>query len=304
MPLSARQKAVLAITLLIVGGLVYAFVVVCVPLLKTVAATRYDVSGKEDKLDALKASFHNYPMPQQYLEELRPIVDDWKNTLNLRARRFTSTLQTVPAAVTTPEFYFDEELRNAHRRLADKSRQTRIPIPLDLGIASGIPAPDLVETLLNQMSNGEYVLNLAMDSGVTAVSNFSIGYPIEQNGFINLMLIQIGFQASMDVLKKFLLECANGAQYLNVKDIALRPVRDGFGGTSFSVDLWLVTTWVALDKDATEPAPAGAPGAFPGRRGPRARYMMGRGRRAPGAPGGLAPTGAAPPSQSATPAGQ
>lgn len=297
MPLSARQKAVLAITLLIVGGLVYAFVVECVPLLNTVTATAYEVSSMEDKLNGLKLSFHNYPMPQQYLDELKPIVGDWENTVNLRARRFTSTLRTVPAAVQTPGFYFDEELGNTHRRLADKSRQTRIPIPPDLGIAAGIPAPDLVEILLNQMSNGEYVLNLAMDCGVTAVSNLVIGLPVEQNGFINLIPIQISFEASLDALKKFLLECSNGPQYVNVKDIALRPVRDVFGGTSFSVDLSLVTTWVALNKDATEPAPAGAARGFPGRRGYRGmRPGMRRfgPRGAPGAPGapGAAPTGA------------
>ncbi len=303
MPLSARQKAVLAITLLVLGGLVFAFVKVCLPLLVVVRHTAYQVGGFKDQLDKLKADFHNYSIPQQYIEELEPVVAGWEDALDRRARFFTTTLRKVPASVKTPEFYFDDQLRETQRRLQDKSRRTRIPIPLDLGIASGIPLPDEVETLLNQMSNGEYVLDLAMDTGVTAVSSLTIDYPIVQNGFINLIPVRISFQASMDVLKKFLLACSNGPQYINVKDISLRPVRDVFGATKFEVDLFLTTTWLSMEKAAVETAVAATAATGRGPRGMMGRMRGMRGRRGrPGPPGppSAAPAAGAPSAGTAT----
>lgn len=293
MPLSARQKAVLAITLLVLGGLVFAFLKVCLPLLVVVRATAYEVDGHKDRLDKLKADFHNYSIPQKYIDELEPVVAGWKDALDRRARLFTTTLRKVPASVKTPEFYFDDQLRETQRRLQDKSRRTGIPIPLDLGLGAGIPLPDEVETLLNQMSNGEYVLDLAMDSGVTAVSSLTIDLPIVQNGFINLIPVRISVQASMDVLKKFLLACSNGPQYLNVKNISLRPVRDVFGATKFDVDLFLTTTWLSMEKAAVETAVAVTATTGRGPRGMRGRFRGMRGRPGPpGAPSAVPAAGA------------
>ncbi len=309
MPLSARQKAALAITLLVLGGLVFAFLKICLPLLNEVRATAYQVDGFKVKLDKMQADFHNYPVPQQYIDELEPVVAGWKDSLDRRARLFTTTLETIPASVKTPEFHFDGQLQETQRRLQDKSRRTGIFIPPDLGLGAGIPLPDQVETLLNQMSNGEYVLDLAMDSGVTAVSNLTIDYPTAQNGFINIMPLRISFNASMDALKKFLLACSNGPQYLNVKSIALRPGRDAFGATKFDVDLVLTTTWLSMEKAAVKDAEVTATtglgrrpmGRFRGMRGPRGRGPAGAPTASPadGAPSPGTATG-----QSPTPAGQ
>jgi hypothetical protein len=307
-PLSARQKAVLAITLLVVGGLVFAFLKMVMPLINQVKNTGYEVSGLEDKRDKLKIDFHNHSVPKAYVDDLKPVVAVWKAALDRRAKLFTTTLSTVPATVKTPEFFFDGALVETQRRLRDKSRRTGILIPPDLGIAAGMPLPEEVEGLLNQMSNGAYVLDLAMDSGVTAVTNLTLDMPREEYGFINLIPIQVSLQASMDALKKFLLGCSNGPQYLNVNNVSLRPVRDVFGGTKFDVDLVLTTTWLSMEKPAKEPEaePTGLGGRRGFGRGPRSMLMMRRrGLGGPGAtPGAPTAAGDAATDQSGTSIGQ
>ena len=258
MPVTVRQKVLLAVAFLVLAGLGFAFLRVFVPLLKEYQETEQDVQGLARQLDNLRGQFNYYSNPLQYIDDLRPVVAVWENACNRRAKLFTTTVRKIPPGEKTPEFYFSEQWDETSRRLVDKSRRLNIPIPVDVGVGVGFPPPEQVETLLNQMSYAEYVLNLAMDCGVLVVTNFSVHAPTQESGFIQVIPIQISFTASLDALKKFLHWCGSGSQYLKVETISLRVLREVSGATNFDAQLFLTGAWVELDKTAVVAAKEGA----------------------------------------------
>jgi len=259
MRLTARQRTALAIGFLSLAGLGFLSYKFFLPQLQIYRETAADVAERERDLARLKKDFGNYSNPKQYLDELQPTVAMWEDAYARRAKTFTTTLRKIPASVKTPEFYFNEQWKETRDRLLEKARRLNAIIPVDVGFGDGIPAPEQVETLLNQLSNVEYMLNLALDCGVTQITSFSVGTPIDKSGFIQIIPIQIGFVAPMDVVKKFLYYCGYGSQYVKVEAVSLSAVRDPYRGTGIQLQALLTTTWVQ-DKPVVTAAPETTPG--------------------------------------------
>jgi len=249
-PLTARQKIALAIAFLALVGLGGVFWKFFSPLLREYASTRADVQIAAAEVESQRVDFNYYENPDEYLEKLQPELAKWENAYKGREKVFTTILRKVPPGEQTPEFYFHEEWKATRDRLLEKARQRNVAIPPDIGFSSAIPPRDQVETLLNQLSATEYILNMALDNGVLQITNFTVGAPIEKSGFIRLLPFQIGFIASMDSVKKFLYWCGYGPQYVKVEYVSLRAIREGLIVRNFQADIILTTTWI-LDKPAT-----------------------------------------------------
>ena len=262
MSLTARQKIALAIAFLVLAGLGGAFWKFFWPQLKIYQDTKYDVDNLSRKFESLRAEYNYYPTPAQYLEALEPEIAKWKGAYERRAKVFTTTLRKVPPDEKEPGFHFHEQWKATRDRLLKKAEQRNVGIPPDIGFGSGIPGREDVETLLNQLSCTEYLLNLLLDNNVLSITGFSVGAPIEESGFIRLIPFQVGFVASMEDVKKFLYACGYGPQYISVETISLRALREASGITNFQVDVALTTTWI-VDKPAVaavvEGAAQGAP---------------------------------------------
>jgi len=256
MPLTARQKMVIGIAIMVLAGLGVAFNQFFLPTLKTYAYTNAEVDLLERELRQLREEYKNHDDPVKYLEKLKPAVAKWETAYNNRAKVFTKTLSKIPATEKMPEIHFNEEWKATRDRLLEKARRLNIGIPTDVGFGSGFPAPEEVETLLNQLANAEYVLDLAMESGVLQVNSFGVGAPIYKNGFVGVIPVQIGFLAPVEAVKKFLYWCGYGPQYIRVESVSLSVVRDALGGTNLQAQLLLTTTWILEDKKfAEEKAP-------------------------------------------------
>ena len=161
MQLTARQKIFLALAFLVLAGLGAAFWKFFWPQLKVYQDTRVTVEGLRRKFDVVKAKYNYYPNPVMYLEELKPEIAKWEDAYNRRAKVFTATLEKIPVAEKEPGFHFNEKWKETRDRLLRKAQQRDVAIPPDIGFGPGIPPREEVETLLNQLSCTEYILNLA-----------------------------------------------------------------------------------------------------------------------------------------------
>jgi hypothetical protein len=248
-PLTARQKIVLAIVFLALVALGYVFWEFFRPLLREYAITRADVLEAAREVESQRVEFSYYENPDDYLEKIQPELAKWENAYKGREKVFATILRKIPPGEQTPEFYFHEEWKATRDRLIEKARQQNVAIPPDIGFSSAIPPRDQVETLLNQLSATEYVLNMALDNGVLQITNFTVGAPIEKSGFVRLLPFQIGFIASMENVKKFLYWCGYGPQYVKVEYVSLSAIREGLIARNFQANVILTTTWI-LDKPA------------------------------------------------------
>jgi hypothetical protein len=247
--LTARQKIFLALAFLVLAGLGAAFWKFFWPQLKVYQDTRVTVEGLRRKFDVIKAKYNYYPNPVKYLDELEPEIAKWEDAYNRRAKVFTATLEKIPVTEKEPGFHFNERWKETRDRLLRKAQQQNVAIPPDIGFGPGIPPVEEVETLLNQLTCTEYILNLALDNGALAISSFAVGQPEETNGFIRMIPFQLGFVASLENVKKFLYECGHGNQYVTVDSLTLRVLREAPGVTNFEAQVALRTTWI-LDKPA------------------------------------------------------
>ncbi len=261
MPLTARQKIALGIAILALvalGGVYWKFFR---PLLREYAITRADVLQAAREVESQRVKYNYYENPEEYLAIIEPELAKWEAAYKGREKVFTTILRKVPPGEKTPEFHFHEEWKATRDRLLEKARQRNVAIPPDVGFSSAIPLRDQVETLLNQLSAAEYILNMALDNGVLQITNFTVGAPIEKSGFVRLLPFQIGFVASMENVKKFLYWCGYGPQYVRVEHVSLSAIREGLVARNFQVNIILTTTWV-LDRPAV--AVAEAERAVPG----------------------------------------
>jgi hypothetical protein len=202
-----------------------------------------------------RVKFNYYENPDDYLEQIQPELAKWEAAYKGREKVFATILRKIPADEKTPEFHFHEEWKATRDRLLEKARQRNVAIPPDIGFSSAIPPRDQVETLLNQLSAAEYILDMALDNGLLQITNFTVGAPIEKSGFVRLLPFQLGFVADMDGVKKFLYWCGYGPQYIRVEHVSLSAIREGLIARNFQANVILTTTWI-LDKPAVTVAEA------------------------------------------------